>query len=172
MHDNPEDKQMSMYLQFQLGDIYKNCLQDKENAILAFSKFLENYNDDGLTPIAETELEILNMSDGGLKKRHDFTKDINEIPTAYGLSQNFPNPFNPETTIEYRLATSSEVSIKIYNLLGHEVKTLITGHQPAGKYLVVWNGCDNSGQAVSSGVYLYKIVAGEYVQVKKMVLMQ
>ena len=137
-----------------------------------FTTFLENYEHEALTPIAKVELEILNNSNGSIQKRYPRLADEQQIPTAYSLSQNYPNPFNPKTTIEYQLAASSDVSIKIYNLLGHEVKTLLTGQQTAGKYQITWNGCDNSGQAVCSGVYLYRIVAGEYVQVRKMVLMR
>ena len=172
LFDNKEHKTMCMHLQFELGNIYKNCLTDKENAIAAFTTFLEKYEHEALTPIAKVELEILNNYGGSIQKRYPRLAAEHAIPTNYGLSQNYPNPFNPKTTIEYQLAASSDVSIKIYNLLGHEVKTLLSGQQPTGKYLVVWNGCDNSGQAVSSGVYLYRIVAEEYVRVRKMVLMQ
>jgi hypothetical protein len=81
------------------------------------------------------------------------------IPTMFGLSQNYPNPFNPSTTVEYQLPASSRVSVKIFDLLGHEIRTLTSGEQKAGYYRVVWDGKDNLGQQVASAVYFYRIQA-------------
>jgi len=94
------------------------------------------------------------------------------IPTRFILDQNYPNPFNPTTTIRYGLVQSVSVSIKIYNLLGQEVCTLMNGNQDAGYYLVTWDGLDDSGIKVASGIYIYRIQAGEYIAIRKMVLMK
>ncbi|GEM_PF-1867716 len=91
---------------------------------------------------------------------------------AFMLNQNYPNPFNPSTVISYQLAVSSEVSLKIYNLLGQEVRTLVKSRQSAGEYSVLWDGNDNKGLAVSSGIYIYRLTAGKSVQSKKMVLLR
>ena len=84
-----------------------------------------------------------------------------KLPTAYSLSQNFPNPFNATTTIRYALPVVSRqlsaVSLKIYNLLGEEVKTLVNRRQRAGYYSVTWEGKDSSGRQVGSGVYFYQL---------------
>jgi len=96
----------------------------------------------------------------------------NISPTSYSLSQNFPNPFNPTTTIQYQLPKSSHVTLKIYNVLGQEVRTLIDEVQNQGKKIVVWNGKNNNGQHVSSGVYIYRIHSGEFSKTKKMILLE
>ncbi|MCL5030912.1 MAG: T9SS type A sorting domain-containing protein [Bacteroidetes bacterium] len=89
------------------------------------------------------------------------------IPLAYSLSQNYPNPFNPGTIINYQLSASGNVTLKIYNVLGNEVKTLVDGFQPQGKYSVNFNA-----SYLASGVYFYKIITGNFVSVKKMLLLK
>jgi hypothetical protein len=83
------------------------------------------------------------------------------------LNQNYPNPFNPSTTIRFELPHSSKVSLKLYNVLGQEVITLVDGEKPAGIYEVQF-----SANNMSSGMYLYRLQAGEYVAVKKLVLLE
>lgn len=83
------------------------------------------------------------------------------------LRQNYPNPFNPLTTITYQLPKSSNVELSIYNLLGQKIKSLFFQKQQAGKYQIKWDASD-----LASGIYYYKIKAGEFRQVKKMVLMR
>ena len=81
------------------------------------------------------------------------------LPTHYQLNQNYPNPFNPTTSISFALPTASMVSIKLYNTLGQEIRTMIEQVQTAGYHEVVWNGRDKNGSSVSSGTYFYRIVA-------------
>lgn len=90
-----------------------------------------------------------------------------EIPEKFDLFQNYPNPFNPTTKIRYDLAGNTEVSIKVYDLLGKEVKTLVNQKQNAGRYEVSFDGFD-----LSSGIYFYRIVTKEFVQVKRMLLVK
>ncbi len=90
----------------------------------------------------------------------------------FALQQNLPNPFNPNTTIQYSLAASGPVSLKVYDLRGREVRTLVSGVQDAGPQSIQWNGVDNGGRGVSSGTYLYRLVAGEQVLQKKMTLLK
>lgn len=95
------------------------------------------------------------------------------VARSFELKQNYPNPFNPSTTISYRLEDQSRVSLKVYNLLGQEVRTLVAGTtQEAATHNVVWDGKDNSGKSVASGVYMYRLEAGNTVQTKKMVFMK
>lgn len=103
----------------------------------------------------------------GVERRQDA-----EIPTSFQLHQNFPNPFNPTTDIQYDLAAESEVSLIVYNLLGQEVATLVQERQPAGAYMVSWNGRDVSGREVPSGIYFYRIQAGTLSDVRKAVLLR
>ncbi|MBX3007199.1 MAG: T9SS type A sorting domain-containing protein [Melioribacteraceae bacterium] len=92
------------------------------------------------------------------------------LPGTYALAQNYPNPFNPETAISYTLAAPQFVSVKIYDALGKEIRTLVNQEREAGSYKTNWNGTDDNGNLVSSGIYFYKINAGNFTQTKKMVL--
>jgi len=92
------------------------------------------------------------------------------IPNVYVLDQNHPNPFNPTTTLRYDLPEDAMVNITIYDMMGRQVKTLINGKQSAGYKSLQWNATNNLGQSVSAGLYLYMIQAGEFRQIRKMVL--
>ena len=92
------------------------------------------------------------------------------LPRTTVLEQNYPNPFNPITTIRYGLHKPSRVSIKIYDILGREVVTMMNGFQSAGYHSVVWDGRNNNGQPVASGIYIYRMQAGHFVKSYKMLL--
>jgi len=100
------------------------------------------------------------------------SKENGSLPQQFVLYDNYPNPFNPETTIEYQLSQASQVKLAVYNLLGQEVKTLINKNHEAGRFNLTWDGKDNLGQAVPSGVYFYRIQAEGFTQTKKMLLLQ
>ena len=91
------------------------------------------------------------------------------IPERYSLDQNYPNPFNPATKISYALPQTSQVQLKIYNLRGELVKTLHDGEQAAGYHFIEWDGTNNDGVKVATGMYLYKLTANNFVETKKMV---
>ncbi len=91
-------------------------------------------------------------------------------PQEYVLQQNYPNPFNPTTQIRYELPKSGRVVLSIYNALGQEVRRLVDREQPAGYHLATWNGRDQQGKPVPSGVYHYRLQIGDYVATKKMVM--
>ena len=88
------------------------------------------------------------------------------------LDQNYPNPFNPSTTIRYGLPEDSNVSLVIYDVRGNLVRTLESGSQSAGWYELVWDGRSDEGKAISTGLYLARIGAGEYSQVIKMLYLK
>lgn len=94
------------------------------------------------------------------------------FPTDFILNQNFPNPFNPETQISYKLSAGGFISLTVHDLLGRKIKTLVSEEQPSGSYTVVWNGKDELENTVSAGVYLYTLKAGNFVESKKMILMK
>jgi hypothetical protein len=96
----------------------------------------------------------------------------NLVPVVFNLSQNYPNPFNPSTKINYDLAEDGYMSLIIYNILGEKVKTLISGYQLAGSYQTVWDGKNEFGIELSSGVYLIRCNANNFVSVKKMMLLR
>jgi hypothetical protein len=93
-------------------------------------------------------------------------------PLEFNLSQNYPNPFNPSTSISYTVTKSSNVTLKIYDLLGNEVKTLVNANQNAGNHSVVWNGENNSGSKVVSGTYIYTLRSDAGFASKKMILLK
>jgi hypothetical protein len=108
---------------------------------------------------------------------YDFVTDVDEntgveLPTLYSLSTNFPNPFNPTTTIAYSLPERSHVRISVYNILGEHVITLIDGEKSAGSYTITWDGRSGSGNSIATGIYLYRLQAGEYTETKKMILLK
>jgi len=94
------------------------------------------------------------------------------IPNEYALERNFPNPFNPETTLRYAIPEMGQVTLSIYNILGQEVVRLVDAEQMPGFYAISWNGKDAFGRNVASGVYLYRIQAGEFNQTHKMLLLK
>lgn len=94
------------------------------------------------------------------------------VPQNLYLNQNYPNPFNPTTNISYQISTTGFVSLTVYDLLGRQIKTLVSGVQPNGNYTVNWNGKDELGNSVPSGVYLYSLKTGNFVESKKMVLLK
>ena len=98
--------------------------------------------------------------------------EASNLPQSYALDQNFPNPFNPTTNIGFRIAELGFVELKIYDASGRLVKTLMSENRAAGDYNVSWDATDESGQRVASGIYLYKLQAGDFLETKKMVLMK
>ena len=99
--------------------------------------------------------------------------DVQSTPTEFALHQNFPNPFNPQTNIPYDLAEGGDVVLRIYNLLGQEVRTLVRERQAPGRYTVQWSGMDDRGVSVSSGIYFYQVsVAGKFQDAKRLMLLK
>ena len=102
----------------------------------------------------------------------DITTGEPVIPDKFTLFQNFPNPFNPETTIKYQLPQTANVRLEIYNVAGQKVTTLVDRQQAAGLRSVDWDGTSQSGEAVSSGIYIYRIETGDFSEARKMVLIR
>ena len=107
----------------------------------------------------------------------DGTTDIREapsgVPREFALYQNYPNPFNPATTIAFSLPVAETVRLSVYSLLGQDVATLVAGESlEAGLHQISWDGSRSDGQPASSGVYLYRIKAGGWVETRRMVLLR
>ena len=97
----------------------------------------------------------------------------NTVPDKFELSQNFPNPFNPSTDINYSLPKSSDVSLIVYDILGNEIRTLVNeANKNSGSYSVMWDGTNDAGMKVSSGVYYYKLTASVFSNTMRMVLVK
>jgi photosystem II stability/assembly factor-like uncharacterized protein len=105
------------------------------------------------------------------KVKYSPTREVN-VPTKFSLYQNSPNPFNPETAIGFELPVNAYVKLEIYNMLGQKIATLIDEHRPAGFQQVTWDGKDNTGKPVGSGVYFYHIKSGRFEATKKLVLLR
>ena len=124
-----------------------------------------------------------NISSGIYKYRlkqidYDGTFDYsNEIeveitPSEFALEQNYPNPFNPSTSIQYTIGSKQFVQLKVYDVLGNEIATLVNEEKPAGSYVVEFNVAQDSRPAIASGIYFYKLQAGRFVETKKMILIK
>ena len=98
--------------------------------------------------------------------------DSKSASSRYSLDQNAPNPFNPTTAIAYQIPEPGQVKLTVYNMLGQEVRTLVDTPMDAGAYTVSWDGRDNQGHRIASGVYMYRMEAGGFSQVRRMLLLK
>ena len=114
---------------------------------------------------------------GGVFRLNDAEGEVHvdpeqDIPVSFKLEQNYPNPFNPETTIKYQIPKNLHVKLRIYNIQGQLIRTLVDAKQTAGDHIVNWNGKDNMSRTVASGVYLYRLDASGLIKSGKMILMR
>ncbi|MCC7431884.1 T9SS type A sorting domain-containing protein, partial [bacterium] len=99
-------------------------------------------------------------------------EDKNQVATNFKLAQNYPNPFNPSTKIDFSIPSREKVELEIFNVLGQQVKTLVSKSLPSGNHSILWNGTDKNGNLVSSGIYFYRIKAGDFTQTRKMTFLK
>jgi hypothetical protein len=109
--------------------------------------------------------KILKTTNGGVSFVEE--NEISKIPTDYSLTQNFPNPFNPSTSIKYSIPKVSQVQIKVFDILGNEIETLVNEEKQNGTYELTWYA-----KGLPSGVYFYQLKAGSYIETRKMVLLK
>ena len=165
LSDNPSDEEINEVL-FRQGMILEGVLDDVNGAIEKFSEIIRLLPGTEAAFFAAEQLEYLN--DGVFGKRAIVEDSGNKtIPQKYSLSDNYPNPFNPETRIEFELPEAGLTRLIIYDLLGREVVRLIDGEVSAGSHKVSWNA-----SKMISGVYLYKLTSGSFTKTKKMVLLK
>ena len=135
----------------------------------------ETNNGDGTLTVKLTKGDANNQSVMELKidlEDDEAAAKETELPDGYALSQNYPNPFNPTTQIAYSLGQAEHVTIEVFNVNGQLIKTLVDQMMPAGEHTVQWNATGETGDRVASGVYLYRLSAGEITQSKKMTLVK
>jgi hypothetical protein len=133
---------------------------------------------DAITPLAGQIHCIMKTLDSPTQESDSFVADYLAAParpSEFALQQSFPNPFNPDTWIPYKLAEDVDITITIYDAAGKMVRTLNIGHKPAGSHTTkskaaYWDGKNEAGEPVSSGVYFYTIQAGDFTATKKMIL--
>jgi PKD repeat protein len=144
------------------------------NAKLRFRCDASNNSDD--VYIDEIEFRGLSSGAAGSQIQPITLSSLNSLnsnlPDEFSLGQNYPNPFNPTTTIQYNLPEAAQVRLEIYNMTGQRVRTLVSGGMDAGNHSVQWDGTNEYGEKVASGVYIYRIVAGSFIQTRKMVMMK
>jgi hypothetical protein len=139
-------------------------------------------NDDGNSPFCDVnndgKMEItFSGNEGGIRKIYivglqgtsSVAGNNNSIPNEISLMQNYPNPFNSTTNIEYQIQKNDFVTLKVFNSLGQLVKTLVNGSKQSGEYSVIFDGMNEDGQKVSSGVYFYQLQVGDFISNKKMI---
>ena len=137
---------------------------EKGNEIVfSFVRVLANNSNGDQIPLSYKDTKIITSVKNELS---------NIIPDEFALHQNHPNPFNPETYISYQVPKTSQVKIEVFNLLGQHIRTLVDEEKSPGSYKILWNGLDDQRQAVSSGVYLYKMQAGDFTAMQKMVFVR
>jgi hypothetical protein len=130
-----------------------------------------SYTDNHLSPGAYSYRLKQIDRDGMFSYSYAVDVIVRRTDKSFSLTQNYPNPFNPATTIEYNLETPSQVSLKIYNLIGDEVATLVNGRQDAGNYVVSFNTSKGT-YTFPSGVYFYRLQAGTFISTKRLILMK
>ncbi|UCE17298.1 MAG: T9SS type A sorting domain-containing protein [Gemmatimonadota bacterium] len=142
------------------------------NAILGIGNCAAALSTTAITPEVMQFCRSLKpyLSPGDFNRFMALVKAESAPPTRYSLAQNYPNPFNPETTIQFAIPISSHVSLTIFNITGERVKGLIEGEWAPGYHSIRWDGTDEYGKTVSSGVYFYRIKAGDFTASKKMLL--
>jgi hypothetical protein len=140
-----------------------------DHQVIFFCFPLYFIQEDQATQLLHQALADLGVCPTGVEDKEE---DQENLPFSFSLKQNYPNPFNPETIIEYKLPKGYEVEITVYNILGQKVRTLVKEFQKAGQHRVQWDGKDEKGKEVSSGIYLYRIKTDQFSQTKKMVLLR
>ena len=128
-----------------------------------------NLNDGTKNSISISEIKKITFS--GLTSIEDPGK-IKTVVDNFVLFQNYPNPFNPSTNIQYNLSIPGNVEVSIYNISGQKIRQLVCENQQEGNHTLVWDGKNNNGEAVTSGLYLYKVIFENTVSSKKMILVK
>lgn len=139
-----------------------------ETTSYTYSDDLRNANINGTVVYRLKQVDL----DGSYTYTKEIEFNLGQVPQEFALEQNFPNPFNPSTTIKFAVPVNRNVKLAVYDAMGNLVKVLVDEAKTAGKYEVTWNGENNSGSKVASGVYFYKVSAGTYTMTKKMVMMK
>ena len=151
-----------------LADILGKSIHSEPNLLLLTVPVL----DPTIPGLSDISNVLVSDPSGRINELLGARIDLRALPMDYALSQNYPNPFNPDTQIPYQLPENVDVSLIVYNTLGQQVRVLVNEKQDAGFYRMTWDGKDEIGRRVSSGIYLVRIEAGKFKQVRKMVLLK
>jgi photosystem II stability/assembly factor-like uncharacterized protein len=135
--------------------------------------FLDLNSGDNSYTFANEELNRFKLIMGNAGFVETKTEELQkELPERFSLNQNYPNPFNPDTYIPFDLRQGANVKLKVFNILGQEIRTLKDGFMQTGSYAIPWDGKDQRGFSVASGIYIYRLEAGNFIQSRKMILVK
>ena len=183
---NMDDDPNNMVINTSLGDGYYLKVENMLRTLM-YDQVAEKYLESGTYQfMADMPFTIANPEDISLDRiilvdmdqRKVMKLEVNIIyttptlPYEYILFQNYPNPFNPTTEIRFQIPETGNVTVRIYDMLGQEIRTLFAGVSQRGTYTVQWDGLNDSGTKMSSGSYIYRMTAGDFVQSKKMILLK
>jgi tetratricopeptide (TPR) repeat protein len=144
------------------GYIYSHDLNDKKNAVECFSSLINQYSQNSLSDLAKNELQILGESSSQASNGNA----VSDSSLGYSIN-NYPNPFNPSTTINYTIPKTEKVTLEVYDIVGRRIAELVNTEKPAGTHSVRFDA-----SSLASGIYFYTIRAGEFLQTKKMLLIK
>jgi len=130
------------------------------------------FNDKSIQAGRKYWYKLEDVSTSGIKTQHGPVLAEVAVPKEFDLFQNYPNPFNPTTTIRYQVPKAVKVKLEIFNIMGQSVRTLVDDNKEPGYHLVLWDGLTSAGSPASTGVYYYRISAGDFVMSKKMALLK
>ena len=157
-------------------------IDDGTGAVRIYHRFLDsftpniglNYEIKGIQYYSyrNNSYKILVLNESDILENPQGVENISGVPTDFKLYQNHPNPFNPETTIRFSLPKKNQVELTIYNILGQKIRNLIYHNYPAGEHIVKWDGRDDYGNIINSAIYIYKIRAGVFTDIRKMTFMK
>ena len=148
------------------------AMGDSQEIILAYVVAEGNDNFNSIRNLKEQIPYLQDLANNNFDFESLAVANSKSHPNYFIIYQNFPNPFNPNTTIKYELEEDCNVLVNIYNISGNLVNTIQNGYRVNGSHTIQWNGTDRHGNLVPAGIYLYQLKAGDFVQTKKMVLMK
>jgi hypothetical protein len=142
-----------------------------QNAIVPDSGELFRITTSAPVDLSKADIEVRDAEGNPIQFMMS-SEPIVELPDAYSVGNNYPNPFNPQTTIQFALPEAQDVRIDIYDIRGYRVRTLVDESMAAGYHSVIWNGCDGAGRRMASGAYFYRVQAGPLNDTRRMLLVK
>ena len=152
------------------GDYYDNGLVEFLVHHVGADRVIFGSDVNWIDPRANGHNVYISQIDYGLTDIED--DNPNTLPSGYGLEQNYPNPFNPSTSIEFSLPSKSHVKLEVYNLLGRKIASIADRFFESGTHTVNWDGKNFSGEQSASGIYFYRMEAGQFDLTRKMILLK
>jgi len=165
--EEAENEDLKCLILYRKGSIYTHTIEDQIKAAACFEEIIKEYPDSPIAQLAAAQIELLNMEPGFEKSGPSPLSEEGDLALT-----NYPNPSNPETTIHFRLPEKDRVTLKIFDIRGREVQTLLDREMDSGEQRIIWDGKDSMGNVAASGIYFYQIQFRDKVLTKKMTLIR